>query len=81
MPDMVRSSRMAGDMIRKRRTAKGLSQTALASRMGVRQATVSKLESGEPATRMEVFFNALAALELELVAVKRDGSVKFEDLF
>ena len=49
--------------------------------MNVRQATVSKLEAGEPATRMEVFFDALTALKLELVSSTRGGDADFADLF
>lgn len=81
MSDLVRSPRMAGDLVRKARKARGWSQTELASRMNVRQATVSKLESGEPATRMEVFFDALTALQLELVVSKRGSDADFADLF
>ncbi|MBD3768641.1 MAG: helix-turn-helix transcriptional regulator [Rhodobacterales bacterium] len=81
MSDLVRSPRMAGELVRKARLAAGLSQAELAERMRVRQATVSKLESGEPATRMAVFFDALTALGLELVAAKRGGKADFGDLF
>jgi HTH-type transcriptional regulator/antitoxin HipB len=72
---------MAGELVRKARLAAGLSQAELAERMRVRQATVSKLESGEPATRMAVFFDALTALGLELVAAKRGSKADFGDLF
>lgn len=81
MPDLVRSSRMAGELVRKARLSAGWSQAELAERMRVRQATVSKLEAGEPATRMAVFFDALTALGLELVAEKRGGKADFGDLF
>ncbi|MCA8891462.1 MAG: helix-turn-helix transcriptional regulator [Hyphomonas sp.] len=81
MSDLVRSPRMAGELVRKARLAAGLSQAELAERMRVRQATVSKLESGEPATRMAVFFDALTALGLELVAAKRGSKADFGDLF
>ena len=81
MSDLVRSPRMAGELVRKARLAAGLSQAELAERMRVRQATVSKLESGEPVTRMAVFFDALTALGLELVAAKRGSKADFGDLF
>lgn len=81
MADLVRSPRMAGDLVRKTRRARGWSQTELGNRMNIRQATVSKLEAGEPATRMEVFFNALAALGLELVVSDRSGKTDFEEIF
>ncbi len=81
MADLVRSPRMAGDLVRKARLAAGWTQAELAARMRVRQATVSKLEAGAPATRMEVFFDALTALGLELVSAKRGGKANFGDLF
>jgi HTH-type transcriptional regulator/antitoxin HipB len=51
--------------------------------MNVRQATVSKLEQGEPATQLRILMDALAALGLELVIRPRTtSSVKeLEDLF
>jgi HTH-type transcriptional regulator/antitoxin HipB len=72
---------MAGELVRKARLSAGWTQAELADRMRVRQATVSKLESGKPATRMAVFFDALTALGLELVAAKRGGNADFGDLF
>jgi len=81
MTDLVRSPRMAGDLVRKARRARGWSQTELANRMNVRQATVSKLEAGEPATRMEVFFDALTALGLELVVSDRGDATDFGEMF
>lgn len=81
MADLVRSPRMAGALVRKARLAQGLTQKELAARMNVRQATISKLESGEPATRMAVLFDALAALGLELTMKTRDGKSGFQDMF
>jgi HTH-type transcriptional regulator/antitoxin HipB len=81
MADLMRSPRMAGALVRKARLAQGLTQKELAARMNVRQATISKLESGESATRMAVLFDALAALGLELVATTRSSKSGFEDMF
>ncbi|MEX1251556.1 MAG: helix-turn-helix domain-containing protein [Hyphomonas sp.] len=81
MADLVRSPRMAGDIVRKARLAQSLTQAELASRMNVRQATVSKLEGGEPATRMSVFFDAMTALGLELAATERISKGDIEELF
>lgn len=81
MADLVRSPRMAGTVVRKARLAQGLTQKELADRMNVRQATISKLESGEPATRMAVLFDALAALGLEVVVNPRSRKSGFEDVF
>lgn len=81
MTNFIRSPRMAGDIVKKARLARGWTQTELASRMNARQATVSKLEAGEPATQMVVFFDALTALELELNVATRDAHANFEELF
>jgi len=81
MSGIVRSPRMAGDAVRKARLARGWTQSDLASRMNVRQATVSKLENGEPATRMAVLFIAFAALGLDLEVAERGGGAGFEELF
>ena len=72
---------MAGDLVRKARRARGWTQAELGARMNVRQATVSKLEAGEPATRMEVFFDALSALGLELAVSERGSKTDFGDIF
>lgn len=81
MPDLVRSPRIAGALVRKERLTRGWTQQELAERMNVRQATVSKLESGVPATRMAVLFDALAALGLELVVTTRGDKSDFKDMF
>lgn len=81
MSTLVRSPRTAGDLIRRERLTRGWSQTELAARMRVRQATVSKLEAGEPATRMEVLFKALSALGLQFIKGDRVPDQDLEDLF
>jgi len=62
---------------------KRLTQGALGDKMHARQATISKLEAGEPATQIRTFTDALAALDLELIIRPRtEGSAKaIEDLF
>lgn len=79
----ARSTKQAGAAIRRIRRQKGLSQSALSERMHVRQATVSKLEAGEPATQLRVLMDALVALDLELVIRPRTSSPsdEIEDLF
>ncbi|WP_439407426.1 transcriptional regulator [Bradyrhizobium sp. DASA03076] len=62
---------------------KRITQSALGDTMHARQATISKLEAGEPATQIRTLTDALAALDLELCIRPRTmGSVKaIEDLF
>jgi HTH-type transcriptional regulator/antitoxin HipB len=51
--------------------------------MHARQATVSKLESGEPRTQLDVLIDALSALNLELVVQPRTkaSADQIEELF
>ena len=66
--DMIaRTPKQLGAGIKRVRRQKGFTQIDLGNLMSARQATVSKLESGEPATQIRTLINALAALDLELV--------------
>ena len=61
-----------------RRNAK-LTQSELGKRIGLRQATISKLEAGEPATRLSTLLDVLTALGLEIIIDER-GKVSRQDL-
>jgi HTH-type transcriptional regulator / antitoxin HipB len=67
MDTIARTTKQLADALRRYRRNKDLSQIGLAERMQVRQATISKLEAGEPATQLRVLMDALTALDLELV--------------
>lgn len=71
---------MAGHLIRKARRERGWSQGKLADRMNVRQATVSKLETGK-SVQLDIFFKALTALNLDLEASLRETGSSVADLF
>lgn len=62
----ARSPRDLGLMIRERRRALGLDQSALAERVGVSRQWVIDIEKGKPRAPLELVLRALAALELEL---------------
>lgn len=83
MSIIARSTRQIGAAIQRHRKTQNLTQSELGARMNARQATVSKLEQGEPATQLRILVDALAALGLELVIRPRTtSSVKeLEDLF
>lgn len=83
MEQVTRTTKQAGEAIRRVRRQRGLSQSALGTAMHARQATVSKLEAGEPGTQLKTLIDALAALDLELVIRPRSsGRVQdLEDLF
>jgi HTH-type transcriptional regulator/antitoxin HipB len=60
-----------------------MTQAALGAKIGMRQATVSKLESGEPATQLVTLLDVLSALGMEIVIDKRGrfAAKDIEDLF
>ncbi|RDL14585.1 helix-turn-helix domain-containing protein [Serratia fonticola] len=59
------------------RLAENLSQEKVASRVGIRQDTVSNFELQAGTTKLETFFKILSALDLEL-EVKPRGSQSCE---
>ena len=79
----IRTTRQAGTAIHRLRRQRSLTQSQLSDLMRVRQATVSKLEAGEPATQMRILMDALAALDLEIVIRSRTkaGPDEIESLF
>ncbi len=76
---VVRTTRQVGDAVRRIRRKRHLTQVALGEKTNARQATISKLEAGEPATQLRVLMDALAALDLELVIQPR-SRVTFDDI-
>lgn len=83
MDIIARSARQLGAALRRFRRQKGLTQRSLGGLMHARQATVSKLESGESGTQLRVVIDALAALDLELVVRPRSkaSTQQIEELF
>jgi HTH-type transcriptional regulator/antitoxin HipB len=83
MEILVRTPKQIGAAIRRTRRARKITQSMLGEKMHARQATVSKLEAGEPATQLQTFMDALTALELELVIRPRTtvSTEEIEDLF
>lgn len=61
----------------------GLTQSELAARAGVWQRTVSTMETGASAVRLETVLDLLAALDLELRIVPRSKMTPedLEDIF
>jgi len=79
----ARTPRQLGNLIRRARKRRGWSQSELAERVGIRQGTISLIETGNPATRVDTLLALLAALDLELQVASRlkDSRVGIEDLF
>ena len=83
MSYLARTTKQLGAIIRGERKNRGLSQGELGARIGLRQATISKLEAGEPATQMQTLLDVLTALDLQLTVEQRTNAspTKIEDIF
>ena len=64
---IARTSKQIGEIIRRNRRKKKQTQGSLANFAGVRQATISKLESGDPSKQLDILMTILAKLDLEMV--------------
>lgn len=83
MDIIARTPKQLGAAIRRIRRTRKITQDVMGQKMHARQATVSKLEAGEPATQVQTVLDALTALGLELVIRPRTTvtSEQIEDLF
>ena len=83
MTDQIaRTPKQAGEAVRRRRRALGMNQRDLAGKTGLRQATISGVEAGEPGTQLRTLFDVLTALDMEVVVRPRTkASTEIEDLF
>ena len=83
MTDLARTPQQIGNLIRRARKKSKQSQTQLAGQAGVRQETISLLESGNPAARLETLLAVLAALDLEFRIAPRGKTnpADIEDIF
>ena len=81
MDQIARTASQIGAAVRRRRRTLHLRQGDVGSKAGLRQATVSALENGEPGTQLRTLINVMAALGLEMVIRERSkASVDIEDL-
>jgi HTH-type transcriptional regulator/antitoxin HipB len=83
MDQLARTPRQLGTILQRRRKKLGMSQEDLATRIHLRQGTISALENAAKDTRLDTVFHALAALNLELVVRGRTkgSDQQIEDLF
>jgi HTH-type transcriptional regulator/antitoxin HipB len=83
MTDLARTPKQIGSLVRRARKKSGLSQTQLGDKAGLRQETVSLIETGNPAARLGTILAVLAALDLEFrIAPRSKGAAAdIEDIF
>ena len=71
MNDLARDPKQIGNAIRRARKRRAWSQKALGEKAALRQETISLLETGNPAAKIETILAVLAALDLELQIAPR----------
>lgn len=82
MSDLARDPKQIGNLIRRARKRRGLSQGALGAKAGLRQETVSLLETGNETAKLETILKVLSALDLELrIAPRSKGDLGIESDF
>ena len=64
MTEPARTPRQIGNLIRRARKQRGWSQTRLGEKAGLRQETISLIETGNPATKLETMLTLLPRLIL-----------------
>jgi len=71
MSELARDPKQIGNAILRARKARHWTQSDLAGRVGTRQETISLIETGNPATKIETLLAVLAALDLEFQVAPR----------
>ena len=81
--ELARSPRQIGHVIRRARKRLGWSQTVLGDKAGLRQETISQIETGRSVAKLGRILDVLAALDLEIRIAPRSKStvLDLEDVF
>ncbi|MEO6012817.1 MAG: helix-turn-helix domain-containing protein [Devosia sp.] len=74
MDHIARSPKQLGAVLRRYRRQGNVTQTDIAAKTHLRQATISALENGEVGTQIKTLTDVLAALDLELLVRPRTRS-------
>jgi len=79
----IRDPQQLGAALQRERKRQGLTQTQLAKKAGLRQQTISAVEGGKPRSELQVIFDIMSALGLEISLRPRDGgsAPSLEELF
>ncbi len=83
MSDLARNPKQIGNIIRRVRKKKGLTQAQLGEKSGLWQETISMIENGHTAAKQRTILAVLAALDLELrIGPRKKGAATdIEDIF
>lgn len=72
----VTTSKQLGNCLKDARLSQKLSQSKVASKVGIRQDTVSSFEQNPDATKLETLFKILSSLNLELDVRERGAGTE-----
>jgi HTH-type transcriptional regulator/antitoxin HipB len=82
MSNLARDPKQIGNLIRRARKSQKLSQKDLGAKAALRQETISLIENGNPAARIETLLTVLAVLDLEFqIATRTKGGRSMESDF
>ncbi len=83
MDQIARTTKDLGNVLRKARKARNLTQADLATLAGIWQRTISNIETSASGAKVDTIFDLLAALDLELHIVPRSKMTPgdLEDIF
>ncbi|MCA1779824.1 MAG: helix-turn-helix domain-containing protein [Xanthomonadaceae bacterium] len=79
----IRDTKQLGAALQRERKRLGLTQTQLAEKAGLRQQTISAVEGGKPRSELQVIFDIMTALGLEISLGARGAQSlpELEDIF
>lgn len=80
MADLARSPEQIGNAIRRARKKCGMSQSELGEKTGLRQGTISLIESGHSAAKLETILAILSMLGLEFSIRERSAKSLLEEM-
>ena len=83
MNQSARTAKQIGAIVRRARREAKLTQAELGKKIGLRQATISRLEKGEDEAKLSTLLDALTALGLEIIIDRRGKAShgRLEDIF
>ncbi len=83
MSDLARTPKQIGNIVQRARKKRDWNQTQLGEKAGLRQETISLIETGNPAAKLETILAVLAVLDLEFRVSQRSKgqAADIEDIF
>lgn len=80
MANLARSPEQIGNAIRRARKKSGMSQSELGKKTGLRQGTISQIEKGHAAAKLDTILALLSVLGLEFQIRERSAKSLLEEM-